>query len=334
MLNATSDARTRLTRALVVAATTAGSAPSIHNTQPWHWRVDGDVLDLYAEPARQLPTTDPDGRLMVLSCGAALHHARVALAADGYEVDVTLMPSADDQDHLATIAVRGPAPVTAAAIRMARAIGVRHTDRRPLRDEALSAAAMTAVRSAASPYGVNVDVLARDKVIELAAAVDRAQRGLLADAETRDELTWWTNGRDLDADGIPDSVIPDRAPLTNVPGRDFGHPGSLPISEEHDQSATYAILSGAEDDPQAWLNAGQALSAMWLVATEWMIGLLPLSAPIEMLPARQLVRDIIAGIGHPYMAVRLGLPDTTAAPIVRTARRPASQTVIVDESLT
>lgn len=331
MLNATSEARTRLTRALVAAATTAGSAPSIHNTQPWQWRIRQGVCELHADPRRQLLAADPQRQLLLLSCGAALHHAHVALAAEGYEVDVTLMPSADDQDHLATIAVRGPAPVTAAAIRMARAIGVRHTDRRPLRDEALSAAAMTALRSAASPYGVNVDVLARDKVIELAAAVDRAQRGLLSDAETRDELTWWTSGRDLDADGIPDSVIPDRAPLTTVPGRDFGHAGSLPISEEHDQSATYAILSGAEDDPHAWLNAGQALSAMWLVATEWMMALLPLSSPIEMLPARQLVRDIIAGIGYPYMAVRLGLPDTTTAPIVRTPRRPASQTVIVDD---
>src|SRR5690349_20755278 len=73
---------------LIAAAGAAGYAPSIHNTQPWHWRVSGDVMELSAEPDRQLPTTDPDGRLMVLSCGAALHHARTALAAEGWEYTV------------------------------------------------------------------------------------------------------------------------------------------------------------------------------------------------------------------------------------------------------
>jgi nitroreductase len=44
---------------LATAATAAGSAPSIHNTQPWRWRVHPDVLDLYAERGRQLTHTDP-----------------------------------------------------------------------------------------------------------------------------------------------------------------------------------------------------------------------------------------------------------------------------------
>src|SRR5262249_18360235 len=75
-------------QARTAAAEFAGHAPSIHNTQPWHWRVTGDLLELYAEPARQLTTSDPDGRLMVLSCGTALHHARIALAAEGWTFEV------------------------------------------------------------------------------------------------------------------------------------------------------------------------------------------------------------------------------------------------------
>ena len=67
--------------ALAQAARTAGLAPSIHNTQPWRWRVDGSTLDLRAERSRQLAITDPVGRMLAISCGAALHHVRVALAA-------------------------------------------------------------------------------------------------------------------------------------------------------------------------------------------------------------------------------------------------------------
>ena len=66
--------------ALAEAAASAGYAPSVHNTQPWRWRAHPDRLDLYAARDRQLTETDPEGRLLLLSCGAALHHARLALA--------------------------------------------------------------------------------------------------------------------------------------------------------------------------------------------------------------------------------------------------------------
>jgi prepilin-type processing-associated H-X9-DG protein len=61
--------------------TMATQAPSMHNTQPWRWRVGPDSLSLFADPSRHLRHADPDGRGMLVSCGAALHHCTVALAA-------------------------------------------------------------------------------------------------------------------------------------------------------------------------------------------------------------------------------------------------------------
>src|SRR5690606_32132752 len=80
-MTTTSPAAGVLTR----AAHAAGMAPSVHNTQPWRWRVFPEWLELYADRSRQLGRADPEGRLMTISCGAALHHARVALAAEGWE---------------------------------------------------------------------------------------------------------------------------------------------------------------------------------------------------------------------------------------------------------
>ena len=60
-------------------------APSVHNTQPWRWCTDGQVLHLYADRSRQLQATDPEGRdlLLELRCspapsGGGLGRLRVA----------------------------------------------------------------------------------------------------------------------------------------------------------------------------------------------------------------------------------------------------------------
>lgn len=48
----------------------ATRAPSLHNSQPWRWRiVSADVLELFAAHDRQLPVLDPRGRLMTVSLG-------------------------------------------------------------------------------------------------------------------------------------------------------------------------------------------------------------------------------------------------------------------------
>lgn len=82
------------TRALFTRAVERASlAPSVHNTQPWHFVVRPDVLELHDESDRQLRALDPTGRQLVISCGCALFNARVALAADRV-VQVDRLPDA------------------------------------------------------------------------------------------------------------------------------------------------------------------------------------------------------------------------------------------------
>lgn len=70
--------------------------PSVHNSQPWRWHVVGDdVIELSADRGRQLPVSDPSGRNLALSCGAALQHGVVAAQALGLEATVEVLPSGD-----------------------------------------------------------------------------------------------------------------------------------------------------------------------------------------------------------------------------------------------
>src|SRR5436190_7125887 len=76
--------------AYVVAA--AVWAPSVHNTQPWWFSADGQQLSLHAEAGRQLGVADPRGREMMISCGAALFTARLALRSLGYVPQTSVLP--------------------------------------------------------------------------------------------------------------------------------------------------------------------------------------------------------------------------------------------------
>jgi nitroreductase len=316
-----------ITDALAEAAALAGYAPSIHNSQPWRWRVGTGVLDLFTARGRQLAITDPDGKLAVLSCGAALHHARTALAAEGWRVDMVRFPDPDDPGHLARITTAGQAPVPAEAMRHVQTIRVRHTDRRPVTGEPLRAEDLATVVAAVEGGGGRLHVLRRDDVIELAAAVSYAQKTEAADEAWQAELAYWTGGSRPAGSGVPDTAIPEQPPQTTVPSRDFGHPGTLPVSTEHDRTATFAILYGPQDARVDWLRAGEALSTAWLAATELGISLLPLSATVEVPTTRLTLRRLLAGLGEPYLVLRLGRADPDHPGPPHTPRLPTHQTI-------
>lgn len=71
----------------------AGRAPSLHNSQPWRWVADRDGLHLFADPGRRMRSADESGREALISCGAVLHHLRVAMAAAGWTAHVERFPN-------------------------------------------------------------------------------------------------------------------------------------------------------------------------------------------------------------------------------------------------
>jgi hypothetical protein len=307
--------------ALSTAVSIAGLAPSIHNTQPWRWRIRPAALELWAEGARQLPVSDPDGHLLTLSCGAALHHARVALAAQGYHSLVFPFPDPAHPDLLARLCLAGPVPVTAATMRLYHAIGLRGTDRRPGHAQAVDDNALLSVVLAVQSEGCFLYPLRPDQVAKLATIVTQAQDTQASDDGWRAEIAQWTGAHRPDGLGVPDANLPDRRPPTRVALRDFGHHGTLPLGDGDDRAATYAILYGEVDEPVDWLDAGQAVSHTWLTATDAGLSVMPVSAVVEVPVARQRLRRLLPSIGYPYLVLRLAeaAADRAPAPTPRLA---------------
>jgi len=294
------------TQALTAAATVAGRAPSIHNTQPWRFVVDGPVLELHTEPSRWLTELDPDGHMMLVSCGAAVHHASVALAADGWQTEID-RPAGMDGDLLARIRVTGRGEADPVAVRRLAATVRRHTDRRTVPAEPVPADALAAVVEAVVAADRDAHVLGREQVVELAVAMEKAMHAEDTDDRQRAELSRWVGGVRAGGTGVPGTSIPAEAPQTTVPARNFGVSGTLAAGMGHDESAVFVVIYGPGDGPVDWLRAGEALSAAWLDAVDHGLTLMPVSAPAEIASTRLLLQRLVSYVGYPYLVFRLGV---------------------------
>jgi nitroreductase len=304
--------------ALDNAARAALRAPSALNSQPWSWRLHDGMLELRGDRSRQLLNVDPDGRLMTLACGAALHHARISLAADGWRTETDRFPEADDANLLARVWITGDTDSDPSAIRLRDAIARRRTDRRAFGDTPVPAAALDRMRHAAEAEGVSLHVVRHSQMPMLAIATMHAAADQLADGAYRAELARWTNRPAVAGDGVPEQVAVEQVPR-RVPMRDHAPGGYAGLSAGHgfDRGAAYLLLFGQSDERDSWLRAGEALSAVLLTAVAEGLSTSIISDAIEVDMPRQLLRGLLAGVGEPYLVVRVGYgTDPTDLPPV------------------
>jgi nitroreductase len=299
----------------------AVAAPSMHNTQPWRFRVrrDSDTIELRADQSRALRYGDPAGRAIHIACGAALFNLRLAVAVAGRQPVVTLVPDPAEPQLLATVRLAGPYRAQPAERELHAAITRRHTNRRPFSGRPVPPGVLAELAEAAGREGAILHVLDRSETVRVLGLAGDAEREQLADPAYRAELEKWAGGA-RDREGIPDSALGPRSPDCPTPVRDFAPGQPAPPGhawfEESPQLAVLSVHFGGHAD---WLRAGLALQRVLLTATNRGISACPLTQPLETAEA-WLVRDPRSGSEQPQMILRIGYGlDVPPAP-----RRPVS----------
>ena len=304
----------------------ATRAPSIHNSQPWRWRVGARSLHLYADPERHLHNVDPDSRDLLLSCGASLHHAVVALAALGWQAKVHRLPNPAEPDHLAAIEVY-PHPTTELDVTLAAAIPRRRTDRRLYNAWCVPDADIALMGVRAARAGVMLRQVAL--LPQLQHIVAQAVSQHTTDQDYLTELSTWS-GRYGSLAGVPARNTPQPDPTAPIPGRLFA--GSAlaqpPDVSPDDDAAVVLALGTMEDSALARLRAGEATSLVLLTATAFGLASCPVTEPLEIAETREAVKTDVFGIsGFPQMLLRIGWAPVNADPLPSTPRRPLSDVV-------
>ena len=137
-------------------------APSLHNSQPWRWIVGEAAVDLFADHERVVRSADRTGREAIISCGAALDHFRIAMAAAGWKTNVDPFPNPSDRDHLASLDFTPAHYVTTAERDRAHAILKRRTDRLPFHAPSHWESFEPVLRKTIDHSKATLDVLADD----------------------------------------------------------------------------------------------------------------------------------------------------------------------------
>lgn len=254
-------------QALVVLA--AGTAPSVHNSQPWQFSLSEDRLLLCADPKRALRVSDPNARALYISCGAALFSARVALRALGCQPRVRELPHPEYPFNVLAVidAANGPPP-TPAERELYEALWRRRTNRAPFSDDRVPKSVLDEMRRAADEEHASLRVLDRPDTARVLALASKAGQQLSADAAHQAELRKWiTFGK---SDGIPADALPLQPDASPSPVRDADFFGAAPeprAGAAYEKYPQLAVLTTETDEPQDWLQAGQALQHVLLVAT-------------------------------------------------------------------
>ncbi|TGD88577.1 NAD(P)H nitroreductase [Mycolicibacterium sp. CH28] len=308
---------------LANAVELACRAPSVHNSQPWHWVSEGPELKLFVEPHRDPRATDISGREAIISCGAVLDHLRVAAAAAGWQAQVSRFPNPNDLDHLATIGFSRLDFVTDAHRARADAILTRRTDRLPFAPPPNWAAFEPVLRSTVDIDLATLHVLPDSVRPQLAEASQLTESLRRYDSSYNAELHWWTAPYEL-SDGVPYSTLVSAAERDRVDvARTFPadeHPDRRP-GIDHDQS-TILVLSTYGDSRREALGCGEVLSTVLLEATLAGLATCTLTHMTELEASRSIVRALTGSTDDPQLLIRVGLVPSIESVPPATPRRP------------
>jgi hypothetical protein len=306
----------------------AVQAPSMHNSQPWRFRVTDSGVEVFADREHLPPADDPDGRGVLLALGAAIHHLEVAMRCYGLEPVVVLAPASEREgQEIATVRVVGALSPGRDDLELLGQILRRHVPY-PASDGQYvpECALMTLRRSLVGP-GSGLVFLDDDWVAKLVAEQTEADDELLdtyAYAPVRgrihpDEPRFRASRKTVE---LPSGTT--RMALSFLHQAEFGLDHRLCDSAEGVSAPAMALLYTAGDSTVDLLNAGRSLGRLVLNAGRHGLRLSPRYELWDVPGLFDRLREETHLLGVPQLVLRIGTRETE----YEVPRRPVGEALL------
>ncbi len=323
-------------------------APSRHNTQPWLFEIDGGEVGVFADASRTLPVTDPDGRELLMACGAAVTNLTLAAAHFGFASSVEVVRGYRRDGLVARIGLEERRASTPEIEELFQAIPRRRTNRLPLdgREPPEGLIAQLVREARLEGAGLRpVEDHQRSLVAELVGEGDRVQ---WSNPRWRAELSAWTrltsSGR---RDGMPAAAhgLSDAAAFLRPVLQWVRDPSRAEAERDQRRARTtraLLVLSTPRDGKEEWIAAGEALQRILLRATAAGLTASYLNQAVEVPELRARLRDAVGEAGLPQVMIRLGygleVPPVPRRRVEEVLRRyqtgsPATRSLALREAL-
>jgi nitroreductase len=302
----------------------ATRAPSVWNTQPWKFKIGEDTLEVHADRTRALGPADPQGRELVISCGAAVMNLRIALSRAGYAWLLDTFPVSSNPDLLGRLSVRRPGGSTRENDLLFDAIQKRFTVVGRFRNKPVPGTLLTSIATVAAEEHAWLEYITGDwERQEAAEILARGERAYWKEAEIRRSAGAWVKHWDEGAiDGVDPAALGfgwfgRKSAPAMVPRMDHGRGFARRARRLACDAPVIAILGTRKDDPKSWLAAGQALQRVLLRAAAEGVQAGFFSAFTHEIGCCARLAELIGADGHPQLFIRFGYADPPGRPSPR-----------------
>ena len=274
-------------------------APSVHNTQPWLFRILDHSIEIHADRSRALAVLDPEDRSLIISCGSAIRLMEFTLDAFGFGFAVSVFPDISQPDLLATITISSEPEEMRPDEELIRAITRRNTIRRGFQDLPLPSGFVEEFQdlgTSESGYLCLVD----DKKAEarILTQLQETERHHRTDIRYRRESESWMHPmRERSRDGVP--MRPEEPSPT----------ASCWMVDDVSTDATLLmVVTESADTPQAWLETGFHLMQVLLKASRHGVNAAIMNLPFSSDEIRDVISPLTGCKADPILLLRFGRP--------------------------
>jgi len=313
-------------------------APSGHNTQPWKFSIEDNVIRIFPDFERRLPVVDPDDYALYISLGCALENLIIAVKQHGMSSTIDYFPPDEKSECLrVTLSPNGGTSDED----LFNAIPFRQSnrslyDKKEIPEDHIQKLIESSIFDTVFVKTFDPNKQESEPIIDLVKEGNRIQ---FNDRQFLEELLYWIRFTKKEVNIRKDGLTAEVMGFPFVPrwlGRfilkTFAKPDSEASKSEKQirSSSLLMLFISKKYDKIHWVDLGRCFERIALTATSLGLAHAHLNMPCEVEPVRKNLSSHLE-LNHdeqPLLLIRFGYTEERP----RSPRRPTEEVIMQSET--